>query len=220
MNRAWEIVLHASPVVQGVLALLVLMSLASWAVIFAKWRQFARADRRDQAFLQALGDEVDAHALAALARAHEASALAQALAAGLRELAQQPVRESPQLALAAAERAMRSTIARGEETLWRRVPMLATIGATAPFVGLFGTVWGIMHTFHAIGATRKATLATVAPGIAEALIATAIGLFAAIPAVIAYNRFASWAARRENESERFIAEALNLFTRKRKEAQP
>ncbi len=215
MNQAWTIVLHASPIVQGVLALLLAMSLASWAVIFAKWRQFAHADRADRAFLEGFAQAEELRALDALARAHADSALAAALAAALAELARQPVRESPQVALAAVERAMRLALSRGAEALWRRVPMLATVGATAPFVGLFGTVWGIMHTFRSIGMTRQATLATVAPGIAEALVATAVGLFAAIPAVIAYNRFASWAARRENEGERFAAGALNLLTRRR-----
>lgn len=213
MNQAWTIILHASPIVQGVLALLLVMSLASWAVIFAKWRQFRAHERRDRAFLEGLMEARDVREMAALARAHGTSSLAQALSGGLAELASQPVKRAPQLALAAVERAARNALSEQQERLWRNVPMLATIGATAPFVGLFGTVWGIMHTFRQIGFAHQASLATVAPGIAEALIATAFGLFAAIPAVIAYNRFATWAARREAAGERFIAEMLNRITR-------
>ena len=112
-----------------------------------------------------------------------------------------------------AERSMRVALSREMDRLDTHLPFLATVGSTSPYVGLFGTVWGIMHSFHALGNVQQATLALVAPGISEALVATAIGLFAAIPAVIAYNRFSNQVERLNNRYEEFMQEFSTLLQR-------
>ena len=112
-----------------------------------------------------------------------------------------------------AERSMRVALSREMDRLETNLSFLATVGSTSPYIGLFGTVWGIMHSFHALGNVKQATLALVAPGISEALVATAIGLFAAIPAVIAYNRFADRAERLNNRYEEFMEEFSTLLQR-------
>jgi biopolymer transport protein TolQ len=112
-----------------------------------------------------------------------------------------------------AQRAMRVALSREEEKLERHLPFLATVGSTSPYVGLFGTVWGIMHSFRGLANSTQATLATVAPGISEALVATAMGLFAAIPAVVAYNRFASRVDVYINRYETFADEFSSILLR-------
>jgi len=112
-----------------------------------------------------------------------------------------------------ADRSMRVALSREMDRLETHLPFLATVGSTSPYVGLFGTVWGIMHSFHALGNVQQATLALVAPGISEALVATAIGLFAAIPAVIAYNRFSTQVERLNNRYEEFMQEFSTLLQR-------
>ena len=112
-----------------------------------------------------------------------------------------------------ADRSMRVALSREMDRLETHLSFLATVGSTSPYVGLFGTVWGIMHSFHALGNVQQATLALVAPGISEALVATAIGLFAAIPAVIAYNRFSTQVERLNNRYEEFMQEFSTLLQR-------
>ena len=119
----------------------------------------------------------------------------------------------PAVQVESAQRAMKIELARELEALDESLPFLATVGSTSPYVGLFGTVWGIMHSFQALGQVKQATIAQVAPGIAEALIATAIGLFAAIPAVVAYNRFATRLDRLAGRYELFIDEFIVLLQR-------
>jgi biopolymer transport protein TolQ len=123
--------------------------------------------------------------------------------------------EGRQATLDGARRAMRATYQREMDTLESSLSSLASAGSVSPYIGLFGTVWGIMHAFTGLGALEQASLASVAPGIAEALVATAIGLFAAIPAVVAYNRFAHDIDRLANRFETFIEEFSNILQRQR-----
>jgi biopolymer transport protein TolQ len=189
----WSLVLEASPVVQAVLVLLLLASLLSWSIILRKRRVIARAKKSAEKFEAEFWSGGD---LAALYRSLEskkrdASGLESLFESGFREFSKLRQQQVPadQL-LEGARRAMRVAQLREIDRLENSLAMLATVGSTSPYVGLFGTVWGIMSAFHGLGDARQATLAMVAPGISEALVATAIGLFAAIPAVVAYNRFA------------------------------
>jgi biopolymer transport protein TolQ len=145
----------------------------------------------------------------------DATGLAAIFHAGFREFAR--LRESPGIDPAAivegARRAMRVALSREMDYLETHLNFLATVGSTSPYVGLFGTVWGIMNAFHALGNVKQATLNLVAPGIAEALIATAMGLFAAIPAVVAYNRYSNDVVRLENRYDDFVEEFSNILQR-------
>lgn len=120
---------------------------------------------------------------------------------------------APDAQVEASQRAMRISLSREEDELEAHLPFLATVGSTSPYIGLFGTVWGIMNSFRALGLEQQATLTTVAPGIAEALIATALGLFAAIPAVIGYNRYASSVERLCSRYETFMEEFVSILQR-------
>ncbi|MBL6456795.1 MotA/TolQ/ExbB proton channel family protein [Belnapia sp. T6] len=192
------LILNADPVVQGVMALLLLASFACWAIIIEKSLLLGRLAREAQglAALAAAGAVVPPEGDAA-----RDSLSAAVLRAGLPEW-----REGRDTAESAGEfrdrleRSMRAAVTATLRRAEPGLPLLATIGSVSPFVGLFGTVWGIMHSFFGIAARQDTGLATVAPGIAEALFATAIGLVAAIPAVIAYNRFATRLARIRQEA--------------------
>ena len=191
----WELILNAGPVVTIVLYLLLAASVLCWAVVVAKAIALALARARSHSFLKALGNAADEQAAMELAvRAGPASPHARVWLAARRESETRP----PAATSGGAKE--EGPVKRVERTLTKAVDveitrmegwlsLLATVGSAAPFVGLFGTVWGIMTSFMDIGAQESATLAVVAPGIAEALIATAVGLIAAIPAVIAYNAF-------------------------------
>ena len=188
----WNMALDASPVVQAVLVLLMIASVASWTVIFGKSRVISQSRRQADQFETAFWSGGD---LASLYRSIETKGRAgtgmqSIFESGFGEFSRLRQQGTPtdQL-LEGARRAMRGSQMRELDRLERNLAMLATVGSTSPYVGLFGTVWGIMSAFHNLGNVQQATLAAVAPGIAEALIATAIGLFAAIPAVVAYNRF-------------------------------
>ena len=186
--------MHADIVVKGVLLLLLAASVWSWAVIIDKlWRLTAasRAARRHEAQVAAAGAASDLIALSERRR-DGADPAAAILSAGLGESAETvsvwPVPESLNERRERIERAMRLALNAELRRLEARLPFLATLGSAAPFIGLFGTVWGIMHSFTGIAAANNTSLAVVAPGIAEALFATAMGLAAAIPAVVAYNK--------------------------------
>lgn len=190
-----SLVLGASVVVQLVLALLLSVSLASWTVIFRKYFAIKSARVKSEDFEQefwsgsALGDLYQA----ALGAGRQGSPLQRIFASGMREylkLRERHVLDGGTL-VDGARRAMRAAFQREMDALEANLSFLASVGSVSPYVGLFGTVWGIMNTFIGIGASHDTSLATVAPGIAEALIATAIGLVAAIPAVMAYNKFAT-----------------------------
>lgn len=211
-----RLVAEASIAVQLVIALLIAASLGSWAIIFGKRRVIRRARTEADQFESSFWSGGD---LAQLYRALEsrggATGMASIFELGFREFArlrQQGVTASDQL-LEGARRAMRVAQLKEIDRLEDRLATLATVGSTSPYVGLFGTVWGIMNAFTSIGNVQQVTLAMVAPGIAEALVATAIGLFAAIPAVIAYNRYADQVSRLEMRFDAFMEEFSTILQR-------
>ncbi|MGQ9688873.1 MAG: MotA/TolQ/ExbB proton channel family protein [Desulfobaccales bacterium] len=218
----WDVlgaILAAGPVVRGVMLVLLIFSVLSWAIIISKLRQLRRARREDAEFYRLFWAAPDLAAAcretAHLAHSPAASILRQTLTAGW---SPNPSAESPSPGGSllthpreeASRRAMRRALAEQGEYLGRSLSFLATCGNTAPFIGLFGTVWGIMSSFHNIGFTGSASLVTVAPGIAEALIATAAGLAAAIPAVMAYNYFLGQVRRLQAELRDFANDLAPL----------
>ena len=211
-----RIIVQASVPVQIVIAILMLASLSSWAIIFRKRLLIGRARRNTEQFESSFWSGND---LAQLYRAIEARGGATGMASifefGFREFArlrQQGITAADQL-LEGARRAMRVAQLKEIDRLEHSLATLATVGSTSPYVGLFGTVWGIMSAFSSLGNVQQATLAMVAPGISEALIATAIGLFAAIPAVVAYNRFADQVGRLEIRFDAFMEEFSTILQR-------
>lgn len=211
-----RLVAEASVAVQIVIGLLIIASLASWAIIFSKRFILRRARAEAEQFEASFWSGGD---LAQLYRGLEARGGATGMASifefGFREFArmrQQGVSAADQL-LEGARRAMRVAYLKEIDRLEDRLATLATVGSTSPYVGLFGTVWGIMSAFTSIGNVQQVTLAMVAPGIAEALVATAIGLFAAIPAVIAYNRYADQVGRLEMRYDAFMEEFSTILQR-------
>lgn len=212
-----SIILSASVVVQLVLVLLLGASLTSWAIIGRKRRVLSAAVANSEAFEARFWSGGDLLALYRDVTQAEVlpSAMAALFEAGFREfrrLTAQPGM-SPEQILESVRRAMHVAQMREVDRLEESLSTLATIGSTSPYVGLFGTVWGIMNSFRGLGNVQSATLAVVAPGIAEALIATAIGLFAAIPAVIAYNRYADRVGRLEVRYDSFIEEFFSVLQR-------
>jgi biopolymer transport protein TolQ len=211
-----QLVLQAGTLVQVILGLLVFASILSWAVILQKRSLLNRTDKAAVQFENRFwsgGTLSDLYE--SLRRGREGDeGLAQIFRAGYEEFSRQSAqRVDPDDALAAVQRQMRVAHARELERLEGGLSLLATIGSTSPYVGLFGTVWGIMTAFIAIGNVKQATLASVAPGIAEALIATAMGLFAAIPAVVAYNFFTARVERLENRFSTFAEELTGILER-------
>lgn len=212
-----QLVLEASLVVQLVMGLLLVASVASWAIIFNKRALIRGARHEADKFESNFWSGGD---LAALYRTIEhkrdtTAGMEWIFQAGYREfgrLRQQVGGNSSQL-IDGARRAMRVAQLKEMDRLEHNLATLATVGSTSPYVGLFGTVWGIMNSFHSLGNVQQATLAMVAPGIAEALIATAMGLFAAIPAVIAYNRYADHVQRLEVRYDAFMEEFSTILQR-------
>lgn len=211
-----RLVVEASFVVQLVIALLIGASIASWSIIFRKRRLLRQARREADEFENGFWSGGD---LSALYRRIEsrggATGMESIFEMGFREFArlrQQGSVGADQL-LEGARRAMRVAQLKEIDRLEHSLATLATVGSTSPYVGLFGTVWGIMNSFTALGNVQQATLAMVAPGIAEALIATAVGLFAAIPAVVAYNRYADKVSRLELRYDAFIEEFSTILQR-------
>jgi biopolymer transport protein TolQ len=210
-----RLVLDASPVVQFVMLLLLAASMGSWAIIFRKRMVIGRARSEAAKFEESFWSGGD---LGSLYRSVEsrggATGMTSIFEFGFREFARLRQAGVPgdQL-LEGSRRAMRVAQLKEVDRLEQSLATLATVGSISPYVGLFGTVWGIMSSFIAIGAVQQATLAQVAPGIAEALIATAIGLFAAIPAVIAYNRYADQVTRLEARYDAFMEEFSTILQR-------
>jgi biopolymer transport protein TolQ len=185
-----QLLLHADPIVQVVLVLLLLLSIWSWAVMVEKAFELMRA-RRALSALEAAVKDGEAPDAIAIDASHPAGAILQV---GIREWQSPPAAGVPEHLSEQRERierAMRNELAAEIRRMEQRLPFLATVGSSAPFIGLFGTVWGIMNSFTAIAQSHDTSLAVVAPGIAQALIGTAAGLAAAIPAVMAYNKFAT-----------------------------
>ena len=219
MNQDFSIVtlvLHASFVVQLVMAGLLLASLASWTVIFGKLFGLRKVRSINEEFEREFWAGKNLNDLYADAgKRIEGAPMERIFASGMREflkLRERRVSDAGAL-LDGARRAMRASFQRELDNVESNLSFLATVGSVSPYVGLFGTVWGIMHAFVGLSNMQQVTLATVAPGIAEALVATAIGLFAAIPAVIAYNRFARDIDRIAMQLETFIEEFSNILQR-------
>lgn len=211
-----NLVAQASLPVQIVIAMLLLSSLYSWMIIFRKRLVIGRSRRDAEQFENQFWSGGD---LAQLYRAIESRGGAHGMASifefGFREFArlrQQASNSADQL-LEGARRAMRVAQLKEIDRLEQSLATLATVGSTSPYVGLFGTVWGIMSAFYSLGNVQQATLAQVAPGISEALVTTAFGLFAAIPAVIAYNRFADQVTRLEMRFDAFTEEFSTILQR-------
>ncbi len=212
----WSLVTQADPIVKVVLALLVLASIWSWTVIFDKTFRIGRLRRKARAFERAfwsgaalddlyrrLGREAD----------HPMAMLFAAAMEEWRDSPRPPAGSGSRALLERISKVMTLTLDRELEVLERYLSSLATIGSTAPFVGLFGTVWGIMNSFQSIALTKNTTLAVVAPGIAEALLATALGLVAAIPAVVAYNKLSGDLDRYTNRVTSFADEFTVVLSR-------
>ena len=205
-----------------VLAILLLFSLASWSVILAKWRELSAARRASDQFLRAFRKATRLNEVAEVAPRYRSSPLAAIFQAGYSELeanirvARRTSGPDAQLRVRSLDgiaRSLERAIGAEQERLQRALPMLATTASATPFIGLFGTVWGIMNTFHAIGATGSTSIVTVAPGIAEALVNTAAGLLAAIPAVVAYNHLLARVRHLRRRMDDFALEFLNLVER-------
>lgn len=212
-----KLLLEASFVVKIVLAILIAASIASWAIILGRRTVLRRVRRETEAFEAAFWSGGDLGALYRNvdARQDGGTGMEAIFKFGFREfsrLRQQPGIDPMQL-MEGARRAMRVAQLKEIDRLEANLATLATVGSTSPYVGLFGTVWGIMSAFHGLGNVQQATLQMVAPGIAEALIATAIGLFAAIPAVVAYNRYSDQVNRIELRFDTFVEELSTILQR-------
>ena len=212
-----ELVLNASILVQLVMLLLLVASLMSWTMIFRKHSTVKRARLSAEAFEEQFwsGQDLVSMFNRINANAYDATGMERIFHSGFKEFARLRAQSGIEASaiLDGSERAMRIALSREVELLELHLSFLATVGSTSPYVGLFGTVWGIMNSFRALGNVSQATLALVAPGIAEALIATAMGLFAAIPAVIAYNRYANDVERLHNRYDTFIEEFAAILRR-------
>ena len=212
-----ELVLNASLVVQAVMAILILASLISWVMIFQ--RGFALAAIRNQAtdFENEFwsGKDLGELYMELNTEEHDPIGIENIFSSGFKEFTRSRQQESidPDRLMQNVQRAMRVALVREEERLETHLPFLATVGSTSPYIGLFGTVWGIMNSFRGLATVNQASLAVVAPGISEALVATAIGLFAAIPAVIAYNRYSAQVEVILNRFEAFTDEFSSILYR-------
>jgi len=209
----------ATLVVQLVMLLLAVLSIGSWTAIFQKWFSIRRAKRETNDFEKQFWGGGDLSRLFEIASnpRRKGGAQERIFEAGMSEYLKLRTRgqaaEDRAGMLDGARRAMRAAYQREMDALEARLNFLASVGSVSPYIGLFGTVWGIMHAFTGLANLQQANLASVAPGIAEALVATAIGLFAAIPAVVAYNRFANDIDRLANRFESFMEEFLNILQR-------
>jgi biopolymer transport protein TolQ len=214
-HSALDLILGASFAVQFVMALLAAASVVSWAIIFRKSRLLGSTIKATDVFEDEFWSGGD---LASLYKSYEGTSptgMSSVFVAGFREFSRlrQQVGLSGAQLLEGTRRAMKVAQLRETDRLEQNLSTLATIGSTSPYVGLFGTVWGIMSAFQGLGNVQQATLAVVAPAIAEALIATAMGLFAAIPAVVAYNRYADQVGRLELRDDTFVEEFSTILQR-------
>jgi biopolymer transport protein TolQ len=211
-----DLVLEASVLVQLVMLILLFTSVASWAFIFERSRALNLAKSEMKKFEDKFWSGVDLNRLyQELSARQSVQGMASMFCAGFKEFMRlsKGVATPADAMMEGTSRAMRVSLSREIDYLESRLPFLATAGSISPYIGLFGTVWGIMTAFIALGEVQQATLAMVAPGIAEALIATAMGLFAAIPAVIAYNRFSHQVEKLENSYGNFMEEFSSILHR-------
>lgn len=211
---AWYLVINASLTVQGVMLLLFLASVASWFMIAQRLLYFRSMQQARAAFEQAFWSGND---LTQLFRdgGPDTIGMENIFRAGFKAFSRlrNQGAQDPDAIMEGVQRAMRVAASREEEAMGRHIEFLATVGSISPYVGLFGTVWGIMISFQGLATVHQATLAVVAPGISEALIATAMGLFAAIPAVVAYNRFSAKINLLLNQYDMFADEFFNILHR-------
>ena len=212
-----DLIMGASLLVQMVMLILLVISVIAWTLIFRKQGELKRAKEAAGEFEDRFwsGKELNNLYAELASREPPLRGMEGIFLAGFKEFAR--LRKQPgaehRAVLEGAQRAMRISLAREMDVLEASLPFLATAGSTSPYIGLFGTVWGIMNSFRALGNVHQATIAIVAPGIAEALIATAMGLFAAIPAVIAYNRYAYEVERLANRYDTFLEEFSAILQR-------
>lgn len=212
-----HLVLNASFVVQAVMLLLMAVSITSWAAIFRKFFALKRIKTLNEDFEREFwsGSSLNELFSQCVKNPGEGGPMERIFASGMREFQKLRERRITDVGtlMDGARRAMRASFQREMDAIETNLSFLASVGSVSPYIGLFGTVWGIMHAFVGLAALTQVTLATVAPGIAEALVATAIGLFAAIPAVVAYNRFARDIDRIATHQETFIEEFSNILQR-------
>lgn len=212
----FDLFLEASLLVQLVMLTLLSFSIACWAMIFQRRKVLNAASIQLKDFEDKFWSGADLSKLYSEVSAKEQiDGIESLFVSGFREFARLRKSHSyaPQVIVDGTQRAMRVALSREVDRLETHLPFLATVGSISPYIGLFGTVWGIMNSFIALGAVEQATLAMVAPGIAEALIATAMGLFAAIPAVMAYNRFSHNVEKLENSYGNFMDEFASILQR-------
>ena len=212
-----DLILEASLLVQLVMLGLVAMSVMSWAIIFQRKKAISEALANTKKFEQKFWSGIDLSKLynEIASRSGQSKGIEALFVAGFKEFARHKKNtfQSAGIVMEGTHRAMRVTLSREIEKTESSLSFLATIGSISPYIGLFGTVWGIMNAFIALGEVKQATLQMVAPGIAEALIATAMGLFAAIPAVIAYNRFSTQVEKIEMSYANFMEEFSSILHR-------
>ena len=194
----WSLISGASFVVQCIMAILVMLSVMSWVIIIQRGISLRRALKEAESFEENFWSGLDLRQVYAdgaerLADGKPLLGLEAVFRAGFKEFSRLRKKEgyTPSMTIEGVQRSMRIAISHEQSALERHIPFLASVASVSPYIGLFGTVWGIMNSFRNLASVHQATLATVAPGISEALVATAMGLFAAIPAVLAFNRFAS-----------------------------
>lgn len=213
----FSLITGASPVVQLVMLLLLVVSVLSWTMIFRKRSTLAGAQAAADEFEDRFWSGGDLSALyhQVAPSSDNLQGMPSIFVAGFKEFTRlrKKTGVDPMSVVEGAQRSMRVALSREIDALEIHLSFLATVGSTSPYVGLFGTVWGIMNAFRGLSNVHQATLAMVAPGIAEALIATAMGLFAAIPAVIAYNRYSNEVERLENRYDNFLEEFSSILHR-------
>lgn len=213
----------ASLIVQAVMITLIVLSIFSWATIFQQLKQLKQRRREVEAFKKTFWSGVDLGNLySRISNDTDIAPMEGIFVAGFKEFMrmQQEQLDNPKIVMEGIHRAMQIHLAKILHVMGQRLPFLATVQSMSPYIGLFGTVWGIMHSFHSLGAVQQATLAMVAPGISEALIATAMGLIAAIPAGIAYNRFAVQIEQLTEEYDIFLEEFTSILYRRIHAAMP
>lgn len=208
----------SGPVVQSVLYLLIILSVWSWAITIAKFMQFRRAKKDSEEFRNIFWETRNFARIDDSTRRLQGSPLARVFIAGYRELTHvlQESKETPTHAendLSTVEQALKRAELEELFSLERGITFLATTASAAPFIGLFGTVWGIMNSFHGLSTAKSTSIQAVAPGISEALIATAIGLAAAIPAAVAYNYLSVSVRRFRQSMDNFVSEFINIAQR-------
>jgi biopolymer transport protein TolQ len=212
-----ELIMGASLIVKLVMLTLVVASVVSWTMIFSKWKILNDARKQADKFEEVFWSTEDLTPLYTRIsnKRIKAAGMEKLFEAGFKEFARLKKQKNidPDAILEGAQRVMRVTLNKEIEILEHNLPFLATVGSTSPYIGLFGTVWGIMNSFRSLGSVQQATISMVAPGISEALVATAMGLFAAIPAVIAYNRYSNDVERLINRYDTFTEEFSSILHR-------